>query len=371
MSNRILPLLSSKVWSAAVCFKIVNQTVPEALERMGYSASERKAILDWIGEHDTIEGAPGLSAEHLPVFDCAFRAKNGTRTIPPMGHVKMMSAVQPFLSGAISKTVNMPHEATTEEIADAYLQAWKLGVKALAIYRDGSKKTQPLSTSSGSEMKKEAKVEVRPFRRKLPNERQALTHKFSVGGHEGYITIGLYPDNTPGEIFIVMSKEGSVVSGLMDSFATAISLALQYGVPLKTLVDKFMHTRFEPSGFTGNAEIPMAKSIMDYLFRYMALKFLDKDERANVGLIADQLDPYGDQAEDADAVLKPKASAGPAGEAGEPAVLASGENRAAAAERQIFVTQADAPPCPECGSITSRNGACYRCNNCGTSIGCS
>ena len=365
-------------------FKIVNQTVPEALERLGYSASERKAILDYIEVNDTIEGAPGLADEHLAVFDCAFRAKNGTRTIHYLGHIKMMSAVQPFISGAISKTVNMPHDATPEEIAEAYLQAWKLGIKALAIYRDGSKKTQPLSTGKASDAEKKdavaasATAEVRPLRRKLPDERQSLTHKFSVGGHEGYITIGLYPDQTPGEIFITMSKEGSVVSGLMDSFATSISLALQYGVPLRTLVEKFMHTRFEPSGFTGNPDIPMAKSIMDYLFRYIALKFLDKDERAYVGLIADQQDEYDNEGTAAPASAKPAApapvaavstKAGQAGPAGTPS--AGGETRATAAERQVFVTQADAPPCPECGSITSRNGACYRCNNCGTSIGCS
>jgi ribonucleoside-diphosphate reductase alpha chain len=362
-------------------FKIVNQTVPEALERLGYSASERKAILDYIEVNDTIEGAPFLSDDHLSVFDCAFRAKNGTRTIHYLGHVKMMAAVQPFISGAISKTVNMPHEATPEEIAEAYMQAWKLGIKALAIYRDGSKKTQPLSTGKAGDADKksvpaEAPAEARPLRRKLPDERQSLTHKFSVGGHEGYITIGLYPDQTPGEIFITMSKEGSVVSGLMDSFATSISLALQYGVPLRTLVEKFMHTRFEPSGFTGNPDIPMAKSIMDYLFRYVALKFLDKEERAHVGLIADQQDEYDN--EGASVPVKPAPSttsaavstgAGQAGPAGAPS--ANGESRATAAERQVFVTQADAPPCPECGSITSRNGACYRCNNCGTSIGCS
>ncbi len=375
-------------------FKIVNQTVPEALERLGYSASERKAILDYIEENDTIEGAPGLAEEHLPVFDCAFRPMKGERSIHYLGHIKMMAAVQPFISGAISKTVNMPHDATPDDIAEAYLQAWKLGVKALAIYRDGSKKTQPLSTgkAADAEANQQAQeVEVRPFRRKLPDERASLTHKFSVGGHEGYITIGLYPDGQPGEIFVTMSKEGSVVSGLMDSFATAISLALQYGVPLRTLVEKFMHTRFEPSGFTGNPDIPMAKSIMDYLFRYMALKFLDRDDRANVGLIADQEDEYN-SGSDLPAVqssapaakptlasvpVKPaaapaaaKGSPGQAGPTGAPAPAGTG-GRAVVAERQVFVTQADAPPCPECGSITTRNGACYRCANCGTSIGCS
>jgi ribonucleoside-diphosphate reductase alpha chain len=356
-------------------FKIVNQTVPEALERLGYSASERKAILDYIEANDTIEGAPGLAEEHLPVFDCAFRARSGTRSIHYMGHIKMMAAVQPFLSGAISKTVNMPNEANADDITEAYMQAWRLGVKALAIYRDGSKKTQPLSTGRGDEKAEKKGAEARPLRRKLPDERQSLTHKFSVGGHEGYLTVGVYPDQTPGEIFITMSKEGSVVSGLMDSFATSISLALQYGVPLKTLVDKFMHTRFEPSGFTGNPDIPMAKSIMDYLFRYLALKFLDRDERSNVGLLADQSE-YGDGeplptlTAKAESAAKPvTVTAGQAGPTGGPS--ATGESRTQAAEKQVFVTQADAPPCPDCGSITTRNGACYRCANCGTSIGCS
>ena len=366
-------------------FKIVNQTVPEALERLGYSASERKAILDYIDQNDTIEGAPGIADEHLSVFDCAFRAKNGSRTIEYMGHIKMMAAVQPFISGAISKTVNMPNDAKPEDIAEAYLQAWKAGVKALAIYRDGSKKTQPLSTGATNNDKKApaAVVEARPLRRRLPDERTALTHKFSVGGHEGYLTVGLYPDGVPGEIFVTMSKEGSVVSGLMDSFATSISLALQYGVPLRTLVDKFMHSRFEPSGFTGNPQIPMAKSIMDYLFRYMALKFLDKDERAHVGLLADQQDEYDNGGTGlstglaapptplAPSPLAATGSAGQPGPVGVPAEGGSANRGAAAAERQVFVTQADAPPCPECGSITTRNGACYRCNNCGTSIGCS
>jgi ribonucleoside-diphosphate reductase alpha chain len=366
-------------------FKIVNQTVPEALERLGYSASERKAILDYIDQNDTIEGAPGLADEHLPVFDCAFRPRNGTRTIEYMGHIRMMAAVQPFISGAISKTVNMPHDATPDDIAEAYLQAWKLGVKALAIYRDGSKKTQPLSTGATNDEKKSDKaavVEARPLRRRLPDERTALTHKFSVGGHEGYLTVGLYPDGTPGEIFVTMSKEGSVVSGLMDSFATSISLALQYGVPLRTLVDKFMHSRFEPSGFTGNPQIPMAKSIMDYLFRYLALKFLDREERAHVGLLADQQDEYDNGSAAAEpsaptaALAAPVTVAATVGGAGQPgptgAPAEGGAGRGAmAAERQVFVTQADAPPCPECGSITTRNGACYRCNNCGTSIGCS
>ncbi|MDX1934699.1 MAG: hypothetical protein SFU56_19050, partial [Capsulimonadales bacterium] len=349
-------------------FKIVNQTVPEALERLGYSATERKAILEYIELNDTIEGAPYLLDEHLAIFDCAFRAKNGQRSIHYLGHIKMMSAVQPFISGAISKTVNMPHDATPDDIAEAYMQAWKLGVKALAIYRDGSKKTQPLSTGKADE--KEKKEEYRPMRRKLPDERQSLTHKFSVGGHEGYLTVGLYPDGDPGEIFITMSKEGSVVSGLMDSFATSISLALQYGVPLRTLVEKFMHTRFEPSGFTGNPDIPMAKSIMDYLFRYIALRFLDRDARSNVGLLADEQDGY-DNGAMGEATASVEGSVTKPSHRGDPGVPARVSSPTQAAEKQVFVTQADAPPCTVCGTITIRNGACYRCPNCGTSLGCS
>jgi hypothetical protein len=283
-----------------------------------------------------------------------------------------------FLGNSIvnHNTVNMPHDATPDDISEAYMQAWKLGVKALAIYRDGSKKTQPLSTGKADdkpEVKKE--IEYRPMRRKLPDERQSLTHKFSVGGHEGYLTVGLYPDGTPGEIFITMSKEGSVVSGLMDSFATSISLALQYGVPLRTLVEKFMHSRFEPSGFTGNPDIPMAKSIMDYLFRYLALKFLDRVERSNVGLLADQQDGYDNASFGetkpplaSDFATAPVGKPGPAGPQGTPAKVSS---PTLAAEKQVFVTQADAPPCTVCGTITIRNGACYRCPNCGTSLGCS
>ena len=254
--------------------KIVNNTVPLALQRLGYSTTESQGIIGYLDQKETIEGAPALKPEHLPVFDCAFKPAKGERSIHWMGHLRMMGATQPFLSGAISKTVNLPTNATVEDIEQAYLESWKLGLKAVAVYRDGCKRSQPLNTS-----KEEPKLEALPVdsagavRRRLPDERRSITHKFSIGGHEGYLTVGMYDDGTPGELFVVMAKEGSVVSGLMDSFATSVSLALQYGVPLRVLVDKFSHTRFEPSGFTGNPDIPIAKSITDYIFRWLSLKF--------------------------------------------------------------------------------------------------
>jgi ribonucleoside-diphosphate reductase alpha chain len=281
--------------------KIVNQTVPTALKKLGYSPDETQAILDHINEHETIEGAPDLKPEHLPVFDCAFKPVHGHRSIHYMGHIRMMGAVQPFLSGAISKTVNMPEAATVEEIEKVYLEGWRLGLKAIAIYRDNSKRSQPLSTgrkkdegsaeqaaliASLQEQLANATVEAgKPHRRRLPAERTAVTHKFDIAGHEGYITVGLYPDGQPGEIFLKMAKEGSTVSGLMDSFATTVSVALQYGVPLRDLVNKFAHVRFEPSGFTGNSEIPIAKSIVDYIFRWLGSRFLSDDDKAGLGLI--------------------------------------------------------------------------------------
>ncbi len=279
--------------------KIVNQTVPAALKKLGYTADQTSEILDYLTERETIEGAPHIKAEHLSVFDCAFKPANGTRSIHYMGHVRMMGAIQPFISGAISKTVNMPEAATAEEIEQVYLEGWKLGLKAIAIYRDNSKRSQPLSTSKTNgdvvdtavvtDLKKQlAKAQAEaalPHRRRLPSERTAVTHKFEISGHEGYITVGLYPDGQPGEIFLKMAKEGSTVSGLMDSFATTVSVALQYGVPLKDLVNKFAHVRFEPSGFTGNQEIPIAKSIVDYIFRWLGSRFLDTDDKASLGLI--------------------------------------------------------------------------------------
>jgi ribonucleoside-diphosphate reductase alpha chain len=278
--------------------KIVNKTVPSALRKLGYTPQQVEDIVHYIDERETIEGAPGLKPEHLPVFDCAFKPVNGERSIHYMGHVRMMGAIQPFISGAISKTVNMPEAATAEDIGDVYTEGWKLGLKAIAIYRDGSKRSQPLSTGK---KKEEAKVQVsaaaapiqvelagepKPYRRRLPDERRAITHKFQVAGHEGYITVGLYPDGQPGEIFLKMAKEGSTVSGLMDTMATMTSISLQYGVPLRDLVNKFAHVRFEPAGFTGNSEIPIAKSIVDYVFRWLGSRFLSKDERDALGIIS-------------------------------------------------------------------------------------
>ena len=280
--------------------KIVNQTVPAALRKLGYTPAQVEEILAYVNERETIEGAPGLKPEHLSVFDCAFKPVNGERSIHYMGHIRMMGAVQPFLSGAISKTVNMPENATPLEIETVYLEGWKQGLKAIAIYRDGSKRSQPLSTGKkkdeGSAEDREtieslrkqlasAQVEAtRPHRRRLPSERTAVTHKFEIAGHEGYITVGLYPDGQPGEIFLKMAKEGSTISGLMDTLATSVSLALQYGVPLKDVVNKFAHVRFEPSGFTGNPEIPIAKSLVDYIFRWLGSRFLPGEDRAALGL---------------------------------------------------------------------------------------
>ena len=328
---------------------IVNHTVPRSLKRLGYDDRQIQAIVEYIDEQGTIEGAPHLGEDDLPVFDCAFKPANGSRSIHYMGHIRMMGATQPFISGAISKTINMPADASVDEIAKAYVESWKLGVKAVAIYRDGSKRTQPLSTSGKSDAPAE-KADWRPMRHKLPDERRSITHKFDIAGHEGYITAGMYEDGKPGEIFITMSKEGSTISGLMDSFATAISMAMQYGVPLRVLVDKFSHMRFEPSGFTRNAEIPMAKSIMDYLFRWLATKFLDGKAQTEVGVVS--RDPE-ELAETPAPSPRPVESSG------------TGYNMV-----QGFYQQ-DAPSCSDCGAIMVRSGACYKCMNCGSVSGCS
>ncbi len=335
--------------------KIVNGTVPRALKRLGYDSKEVQAIVEYIDEHETIEGAPYLKDEHLPVFDCAFKPANGSRSIHYMGHLKMMGATQPFISGAISKTINMPTDVNVDEIMQAYIEAWRLGLKAVAIYRDGSKRTQPLNTSrEGGKAQKTEAAEPRSFRRKLPDERKSITHKFDIAGHEGYITAGMYEDRQLGEIFITMSKEGSTISGLMDSFATAISMALQYGVPLRILVDKFSHTRFEPSGFTKNQDIPMAKSIMDYIFRWLASKFMDGQAQREVGIIqpADR-DPVGPKV----AQFMPQAPRG-----GAPVSIV---------RSPVGLYQEDAPSCSDCGAIMIRRGACYKCMNCGSVSGCS
>ncbi len=335
--------------------KIVNQTVPLALKNLGYQPEEVSQILDYLDQNETIEGAPELRKEDLAVFDCAFKALKGSRSIQYMGHIRMMGAVQPFISGAISKTVNMPPDVSKQDIFDAYLESWKLGVKAVAIYRDGSKRTQPLNTSQQAEAPKADAVKG-PQRKRLPNERQALTHKFSIAGHEGYVTVGTYEDGSPGEIFITMAKEGSVISGLMDSFATTVSLALQYGVPIRVLVDKFSHTRFEPSGFTGNKEIPYAKSIMDYIFRWLALRFLPAEEAQQIHTSTT-------------VEAKTEAPTAPA-----KSEMLNGKRVIEESEQKgmSFQNSTDAPPCMGCGSASMiRNGSCYKCMNCGATSGCS
>ncbi len=392
-----LALVKYKKLVGGGLIKIVNNVVPMALLKLGYTEQQASEIVSYIDEHGTIEGSPHLKDEHLPVFDCSLKPANGKRSIHYMGHVRMMAAVQPFLSGAISKTVNLPEEATEEDIANAYVEAWRLGIKAIAIYRDGSKRTQPLNTKKseergsgaetqesggksevrGPESKEDqgipnleprtpspAVVAAKPFRRKLPDERRAITHKFSVGGHEGYLTVGLYDDGLPGEIFITMAKEGSTVSGLMDSFATSVSLALQYGVPLKVLCDKFSHTRFEPSGWSSNPEIGYAKSLMDYIFRWLALKFLPRDAqpKENVSIAP----PNGTDVADA-AQLAAKFSSA----AERTAESAGYESRAAQPQLAGVVHEDDAPSCSDCGAIMVRNGSCYRCMNCGSTSGCS
>lgn len=375
--------------------KIVNRSVPEALTRLGYAVADIEAIIRYIDENDTIEGAPELREEHLPVFDCAFKPFQGERSIHHMGHIRMMAATQPFISGAISKTVNMPESATVEEIADAYMQGWELGLKALAIYRENSKRSQPLSTSKdGNTRKKQEwdeeasgdgmatsepqiieKIVYQPIRNRLPDERPSMTHKFSIAGHEGYLHIGLYPESRmPGEIFITMAKEGSTISGLMDAFATSISIALQYGVPLEDLCNKFSHMRFEPNGFTQNKAIPITKSIMDYIFRYLSLKFIRarKDEEAADSDASAEASPAsGDMTR-----MQTELSAPPepvdalVGSTVEAFMETMERGRASKSNTATFRNQEDSPACPNCGSITVRSGACYSCPNCGTTSGC-
>jgi len=337
--------------------KIVNTTVPMALTKLGYNGEQVAEIVAYIDEHETIEGAPYLKDQHLPVFDCAFKAAEGQRSIHYMGHIKMMGATQPFISGAISKTVNVPKEATVDEILQAYLESWKLGAKAISIYRDGSKRTQPLNTSRDKSVDVKAVAEAavaamkQPIRRKLPDERHSITHKFDIAGHEGYITVGLFDDGQPGEIFLVMAKEGSTISGFADAFAQAISYALQYGVPLQVLVDKFSHARFEPSGMTRNPEVRFAKSIVDYIFRWMATKFLSKQAQFDAGVnVAEPSQPELGAVDQPVAAAKAEPKAGYAGAA--------------------IQSQEDAPPCSTCGSIMIRSGSCYKCANCGTTSGC-
>jgi len=366
-----IALVKYKLLAGGGMLKIVNRTVRPALEHLGYNREQITNIIQYIDEHDTIEGAPDLKDEHLEVFDCAFKPRNGFRFIPYTAHVRMMAAVQPFLSGAISKTVNMPTEATAEQISETYLEGWRLGLKALAIYRDGCKRSQPVNTGKSEAKKVEVKEEehhgsgngskARPLRRRMPNTRRSVTHKFDIAGHEGYLTVGLYDDTTPGELFITMAKEGSTVGGLMDAFGTAISMCLQYGVPVKSLVEKFAHTRFEPSGFTKNPDIPIAKSLPDYIFRWFGQTFMDGYK-----------EPATAKALAAESEVKPVSTPAPVAAVSEtppPPARPVGEKTRIDDQFQHFME--DAPVCDNCGSITVRNGACYRCFNCGNSMGCS
>ena len=349
--------------------KIVNKTIPLALRKLGYTQTQNDDILAYINEHDTIEGAPHLKDEHLSVFDCAFKPANGKRSIHYMGHLRMMGAAQPFISGAISKTVNMPEDATVKDIEEVYIQGWKLGVKAIAIYRDGSKKTQALTTSRKDTQKQEQvqveqpapqepQIIYKPLRLRLADERAAVTHKFSIAGHEGYLTVGLYENGMPGEIFITMAKEGTVISGIMDAFATSTSLALQYGVPLKVLAKKYIGMRFEPNGVTSNSEIRFAKSIVDYIFKWLAYKFMPQEDLAEIGLANVTDKPVAPYVQ----LPTPK----PAQQTPVQKTLEHNTDKVAA-----FQAQSDAPACPECGSITVRSAACYKCFNCGATTGCS
>jgi len=348
--------------------KLVNQTVPAALRRLGYTRTETDAITAYVESSGTIEGAPGLRDADLPVFDCAFEPANGTRSIGHMGHIKMLGAVQPFISGSVSKTVNLPETATVDDVMDAYVEAWRNGVKAIAVYRDGSKKVQPLSTSASSSNSKKAEpapaAAGRPQRERLPDTRASLTHKFSIEGHEGYITVGLFEDGRPGELFVTMAKEGSTLSGMMDAFGTSVSLLLQYRVPLVHLVEKFAHMRFEPSGWTGNSEIGMAKSIVDYVFRWLGYRFLSEPEREMLGLvrISELADPKP-QLE----LLRPYLAPETAPSSGVKAAIPVREGPGA----MRFNSTPDAPPCPRCGWLTVRNGTCHKCENCGDTTGCS
>ena len=425
-----IALVKYKQLAGGGMMKIVNRTVPQSLKTLGYEPAEIDAIVKYIETYDTIEGAPGLKDEHLPVFDCAFKAVNGKRSIHWKAHVTMMAAAQPFLSGAISKTVNMPEESTVEDIEAAYMEGWRLGLKALAIYRDNSKGSQPLSTKKEGDRKKKGdekapepivKIVNIPQRRHLPATRRSLTHKFSVGGHEGYVTVGLYEDGKPGELFITMAKEGSTIGGLMDVIGTQTSMGLQYGVPIDVFVKKFSHTRFEPSGWTGNPDIPNAKSVVDYIFRFLGMEFIpgfreeNSPRRTGAKEAGKETGETVAKSEVNKAVIEESAEPTPASPTANGAVapgsgpqaastatiaaLAASlagkkltdaelteEVRAATAlleeqgvlpegpnirSLQFATFQADAPACDNCGAITVRNGNCYLCHNCGNSMGCS
>ncbi|MBZ5658853.1 MAG: vitamin B12-dependent ribonucleotide reductase [Acidobacteriia bacterium] len=365
-----LALVKYKKLVGGGVIKIVNNTVPQALMHLGYSPEETSQIVSYIDRNGKIEGAPGFKPEHLAIFDCSL-ATEGGRSISWRGHLKMMAAAQPFLSGAISKTINMPEESTVEDIMQAYIESWKLGVKAVAIYRDNSKGSQPLSAAGDkkdtaqqaqiaakaaetpSPVAEQAELFQRALRRKLPSERASITHKFSIGGHEGYITVGMYESGEPGEIFIKMAKEGSTLSGFMDGFALSVSIGLQYGVPLKALVDKFINTRFEPAGYTGHPAIPYAKSVLDYIARWLGGRFISPE----------YLTHNGDAALPAATVIATPAVPS--------ALLASANDDSPSAQASARPMFDGAPTCSECGMLMTPNGACYKCENCGGTSGCS
>jgi ribonucleoside-diphosphate reductase alpha chain len=401
-----IALVKYKQLAGGGMLKILNNTVPLALNKLGYDDPQIKAICEYVDKNDTIEGAPQLKDEHLDVFDCAFKPASGVRSINWKAHVRMMAAAQPFLSGAISKTVNMPTDVTPQDIADCYFWGWQLDLKALAIYRDGSKQSQPLNTSNSDKKDVVERIVYQPRRERLPDTRQSITHKFNVGGHEGYINVGMFPDGRPGELFITMAKEGSTVGGMMDAFGTSISIALQYGVPVDALVNKFSHMRFEPMGHTTNPDIRIAKSVVDYIFRWMGMQFLAGFREASRGELPSQ-NEGAEPKLPAPSAPAPVASV-PAAKAVAPATKApektvekattNGTNGHTPAAKpkidlemleraglsmkvdgnngnvrneQFARFQLDAPSCDNCGSITVRNGNCYLCHNCGNSMGCS
>jgi ribonucleoside-diphosphate reductase alpha chain len=377
-----LALIKYKKLVGGGMIKIVNNTVPTALFKLGYNHDQADAIVSYIDATGTIEGAPHIKDEHLAVFDCSFKPAKGTRSIAYMGHLRMMAAAQPFISGAISKTVNLPENASVEDIMEAYLQAWKLGLKAVAVYRDGCKKSQPLSaagTKTANSTKDDARLAAaaqhveeedmnappRAVRHRLQEERASITHKFKIGDHEGYITVGLYPNGEPGELFITMAKEGSTVSGLMDSFALTASIALQHGVPLRLLCEKFAHTRFEPSGWSGNPDIGYAKSVMDYIFRWLQLRFLTGQQQMLFESFRPRTAALGPQTEGVGEVNGTSTTPEARGRKPE-----AGSVHAADALSSL-IDLGDAPSCSFCGSIMTRNGSCYRCGSCGSTSGCS
>ena len=402
-----IALVKYKSLAGGGMLKIVNRTVPMALDKLGYDEPTVRGVLDYIDAHDTIEGAPGLKDEHLAVFDCAFPPPQGGRSIHYQGHLKMMAAVQPFLSGAISKTVNMPSDATVADVRHAYLEGWKLGVKALAIYRDGSKGSQPVNTKSESSDSTPAPAHVSPApslapvvqiapvqaaavgprRERLPHTRRSLTHKFDIQGHEGYVNVGFYPDGRPGELFITMAKEGSTIGGLMDVLGTSISIGLQYGVPLEIFVNKFAHSRFEPAGFTKNPDIPIAKSIADYIFRWLGMEFIggyreanapqrpsDDDDRhapAPTVKVNGHRSPTIADLDHAEAVLGTMPAPHSHALAAPTSHLPEIGDGPGVRDQQFAHFQSDAPACDNCGALTVRCGTCYRCFNCGNSMGCS